>query len=250
MRGAAGGEATFDLRFAYGRGAQLSMPVQLSKGDMLKIIVGAQGGTAQFYSGGGGASAVWLTDAAGLLAVAGGGGAAGRFIPNTDIFTGGDANPTNGVGSEGSSGRDGYLAFLDDGRGGTNGNGGTAYRDFQGTGGGGILSAGGGGQYGTGGGQLSFASDSTANGGVVIQPAFNNGACVGSSVGAEGGYGGGGTGYGCKQGSGGGGGWSGGGGGPFAAGGGGCFCKYDCTFRPFDDSFIERDGFVSLVSVP
>jgi hypothetical protein len=51
-------------------------------------------------------------------------------------------------------------------------------------------------------------------------------------------------------GGGGGGGWSGGGGGNWPAGGGGSFCLNACTFRPFDASFTERDGFVSLVSVP
>ncbi len=202
--GAQGGGRTFSDGRPGGLGAQAEGVVSLQAGDILSIVVGGAGATAEYSGGGGGGRCVYL--AAGLmpLVVAGGGGG-GYF--------------TDGLsGQSGEAGGDGFAQDGAAGAGGTAGNGGgggVAYYSYGGGGGGGgFLTAGEAGVItdpnivGSPGGSGGQAGSGTAAGGTGSFDRAGNG---GYGGGGGGGYtGGGGGGYG---------GGGGGGGGSFVTGG-------------------------------
>ena len=95
----------------------------LDSGNLLKIVVGAQGSSSSTYrAGGGGGTFVWLNGASQPLIVAGGGGGGG-----------GTGTNSNGI-ENGQTGTDGEAGFKEPdawspgvgGAGGTNGSGGQA----------------------------------------------------------------------------------------------------------------------------
>ncbi|XP_032220304.2 PE-PGRS family protein PE_PGRS30 [Nematostella vectensis] len=190
--GASGGYDTTDNAKAYrGRGAKMAGTFTLNKGDIIKILVGQEGGinSVAKSTGGGGGSFVVKGDTP-LLVAGGGGGTESPLSRHAPC----DASKT-------TSGNSGYggLAWP----GGTGGNGATtADSDNSGGGGGGYLTGGRsstvfGGEYGTGGeGGKAFV-----NGGVGGRSYTNS---------IVGGFGGGGGAYGNGGGAAGGGGYSGG----------------------------------------
>jgi hypothetical protein len=171
-----------------GRGADASGDVTLTAGEVLKIIVGGEGGTGTYGGGGGGGSFVLEKGSTTTALVIGGGGGGGGYA-----FQGGEGEAT----TEGGNGT-GFSAGL----GGTDGHGGGSGFDNVsiGGGGGGFLSAG--------------ASDGRYTGGAKAGGAGGTGFGT-----ANGGFGGGGGG--AEPGGGGGGGYGGGGGGGTRGGGGG-----------------------------
>jgi hypothetical protein len=195
-RGAAGGNPG-----SFGKGRVMRTEnVTLTKGEVLKILVGQQGvkNNRGANNGGGGGGTFVVRDTQTPIIVAGGGGGRGE---------GGNEHPnSNAAGwsnlEPGNSGGDGSP---NNGKGGTDGNGGLGSASHAG---------GGGGLLGDGGNSLggSFGGKSFINGGIGgIETNYNS---------AYGGFGGGGGG---GAGGGGGGGYSGGGGGydPIWASGGG-----------------------------
>lgn len=213
--GAQGGGRTFSDGRPGGLGAQAEGVVSLQAGDILSIVVGGAGATAEYSGGGGGGSFVY--PAAGLmpLVVAGGGGG-GYF--------------TDGLsGQSGEAGGDGFAQDGAAGAGGTAGNGGggggVAYYSYGGGGGGGgFLTAGEAGVItdpnivGSPGGSGGQAGSGTAAGGTGSFDRAGNGGYGGGGGGGYtggGGYGGGGGGGGYSNYGGGGG----GGGGSFVTGG-------------------------------
>ena len=189
-----------------GFGANMSGEFNLNGGDVLKIIVGQQGGIAsnQVGNGGGGGSFVALSDDTPLLVAGGGGGTGHNQAFSGDPGLNGLIVESGGTGLAGNPGAGGSNG---DGGAATNGNSSTA----NAAGGGGFFTDGGSSTYGAGG----------VNGG----KAFVNGGQGGDSTG---GFGGGGGSnlfiYGCgssPHGGSGGGGYSGGGGGGANCNGGG-----------------------------
>lgn len=168
-----------------GLGATMSGSFALNKGDILKLLVGQQGGSNCYDGGGGGGTFVTKQDNTALIIAAGGGGGAPSGFSGSGIH--GGRTDSSGSSTSWASG-------------GSNGNGGGGYN----------AAGGGGGLNGNGSG--SWGGQSFVNGGT-------GGA---GTSGAFGGFGGGGGG-GQTNGAGGGGGYSGGGASPwsyFAAGGG------------------------------
>ena len=186
-----------------GLGASITGTVSVTPGQVLKVLVGGQGGAGTQGGGGGGS---FVTTSANIpLVIAGGGG--GGYYPGY-AFSSGNASGTTST--TGQNGIDGYnYQGTQGGTGGTGGNGGGVA--------GGIYydsGAGGGGLYGNG------ASNGVAQPGI----AFVNGGAggAGGGTGGFGGFGGGGGGdWYSWTGGGGGGGYSGGGGGTFYGVGGG-----------------------------
>lgn len=174
-----------------GYGARMRGDFSLKVGQVLKILVGQQGGVT--YAGGGGGTFV-ATDLNVPLIVAGGGNSTSAWssTPINAVTT------TSGVnGGQGDAG-------------GTNGSGGAS------TSGAGNASAGGAGFFGNG-------TNSTC-GSSVAPLSFINGGTGGTTCNAVGGFGGGSASDGCCQGaSGAGGGYSGGGGGLATVGAGGSY---------------------------
>jgi type II secretory pathway pseudopilin PulG len=170
-----------------GNGAEMQGDFNLTKGQVLKILVGQMGSnssTIDTGGGGGGGTFIVLDDNTPLI-IAGGGGA------------GGDNGP---VGSGGTTSTTGLTGGNSGGAGGTNGSGGTGYSTAGG-----------------GGGLLTDGTDATYGG-----KAFVNGGAGAVGIYGIGGFGGGG-GTSCEDtdnGTGGGG-YSGGGAGASNAGGGG-----------------------------
>ncbi len=213
--GNGGGQRTDDrpVLMYGGRGAGIGGNFALSAGDILRVLVGMNGGvnpgefvSGETYSGGGGGGTFISVSHAGQafvpLLIAGGGGGAGTRDTVNDGRGLEDANSAK----EGQGQFDGGLA-------GTNGAGGQgASTDTGGAGGGGYLTVGGNSESATGG--ASFLAGG-AGGGPSTQFCF----------GAPGGFGGGGgAGWSdCTEeggpGGGGGGGYSGGGGGGWTYGG-------------------------------
>ena len=133
VAGASGG--TVPLR-AGGKGRVITAQIKLTQGQVLKILIGQEGGRAGFTSGwaGGGGGGTFIVDSAtagAILVVGGGGGSAqsSTGYSNSAGSTGLDAaayNVTSGV--SGTSG----------GSGGTNGGGGVGNGSWCGGGGGGL----------------------------------------------------------------------------------------------------------------
>ena len=175
--------------------------VNVTPGQVLKVLVGGQGGTGTQGGGGGGS---FVTDNSnGALVIAGGGGG-GPYN--------GSYNLSNASGTTGTSGLAGMNsgASVTGGAAGTGGTGGTCYTGYPGT----SQGAGGGGLTGSG------ATCSSVGGGSSFTSGGAGGAAAGSG-GAGGFGGGGGADWSYWTGGGGGGGYSGGGGGTYYGVGGG-----------------------------
>nr|XP_058940498.1 loricrin-like [Pocillopora verrucosa] len=219
--GGAGGYDSHPNSAKYrGRGARMIGTFSLSKGEVIQILVGQEGGINKHYPSSGGAGGTFVVRGGNTpLIIAGGGG--GIQNPSSR-HPGCDANA-------GSSGNPGYKSWS----GGNHGNGSQiADGGYSGGGGGGFYSSGRsskqfGGTMGTGGeGGKGFLQ-----GGVGGKAKMKS---------ADGGFGGGAGGYGWSGGAGGGGGYSGGSSGNHSwnscGGGGGSYNvgKYqqnDCCYR-------------------
>ena len=193
--GAAGGNPG-----SFGRGRDIQTNTTLTKGEVIRILVGQQGvGSGQVTRGGGGGTFVVRGTQTPII-VAGGGG--GRAEGGSNEYSNSNASDTTS-GNKGGNG-----TGPNNGDGGTNGGGGGAQSlSYSGGGGGGLLT------NGASNSNNGFGGASFINGGV-------GGLETGSNV-YYGGFGGGG---GSPAGGGGGGGYSGGGGGyepTWATGGGG-----------------------------
>ncbi len=232
--GASGGYAPGKLG---GRGRVITSQIYLNQGQVLKILVGQEGGRGEFTAGaaGGGGGGTFIVDSATatpLLVVGGGGGGAKASAPwsNTSGSNGLDASPYNSTaGVDGTNG----------GAGGTNGGGGVTNGTW--------CAGGGGGFTGNGSNGLSYAYGGKS---------FTNGGAGGANyapsntINIAGGFGGGGgllsmDGY--ETNGGGGGGYSGGGCGrnanhPGGGGGGGNFY----TGRYISNSLNTGDGYVTI----
>lgn len=186
VAGAAGGTSTA----AGGRGIILTSSSQLTKGHVLKILVGQMGQGFKAGTGGGG-TFVYNNTSLNLLFAAGGGGGGGMIVNAGTVEAGRDAVIT----TSGTADTSGLCA------GGTNGNGGFAVD--------------GDGNSSAGGGYLTNGSNVIFSGGTIFGGnSFMNGGLGSSTISGlnngEGGFGGGGNVY--NNGAGGGG-YSGGGGG-------------------------------------
>ena len=216
----------------------ITSQIYFNQGQVLKILVGQEGGRGEFSAGaaGGGGGGTFVVDSATaspLLVVGGGGGGAKATSPwsNTSGSNGLDAAPYNS-----SAGVDGTNG----GAGGTNGSGGVTNGTW--------CAGGGGGFTGNGSNGLSYAYGGKS---------FTNGGTGGANyapsntINIAGGFGGGGgllsmDGY--ETNGGGGGGYSGGGCGrnanhPGGGGGGGNFY----TGRYISNSLNTGDGYVTII---
>jgi hypothetical protein len=201
-----------------GFGAAVRGDFTLTAGQVIRILVGQEGG-AQPYAGGGGGGSFVVDALNNPLIIAGGGGGATGYIGNSrGIFVGGcGLITTNGGNSNVTTGNYGFSAP-------GSGGGAPAMGGTQGYGGGGAVAAGGGGFFNIGGASTA----PYANPGQGFMQGGAGGA-VGTSAGNttnHGGFGGGGSGQYSTGYGGGGGGYSGGGAGNFdgslqGAGGGG-----------------------------
>ncbi len=189
-----------------GLGARMRGTFSVTPGQVLKVMVGGQGGFGNYVGGGGGGTFV-TTNANAALCIAGGGG--GRFYGGQNC---GQGNMDGTTSTSGNSGYECGAYGIPSGAGGAGPNGGNAIVYFWGVGaGGGGLNGNGAGGGGAGGG-ASFI-----NGGAGGAAAN----CCGGYAG-NGGYGGGGGGdWWNWTGGGGGGGYGGGGGGEYYGLGGG-----------------------------
>ena len=218
-KGASGGNPG-----SFGRGRVVSVNVKLTKGEILKILVGQQGiKSPRSSNAGGGGGTFVVRDTQTPIIVAGGGG--GRSESWNYEFQNSNAAGSNTPGNTGGNG-----SVKNNGKGGTNGDGGGS-SIHQAGGGGGLIGNGGNSSDGSLGG-LSFV-----NGGVGgIETNYNS---------AYGGFGGGGS---SGAGGGGGGGYSGGGGGydpVWASGGGGS--SYIIPSMSSDDGATNvGDGSVTI----
>ena len=183
-----------------GDGAEISGTVELTAGEVLKIVVGGAGGNGASLgsgAGGGGGSFVLVGNGDGTytpLLVAGGGGGGGLGLAGGSAETGPGGG--NGTGNGGAGSHYGYGG------------------GFNGGGGGGSL-----GGYGGNGGAFTYGTNGgTGNAYAAGQGAYsyNGGGFGGGGGGGEGG-GGGGGGFGGGGGGGGGDYYSGGGGGSYVA---------------------------------
>ena len=192
-----------------GRGARMKGTFSLSQGQVIMIIVGQMGGTAQYVGGGGGGSFVWISGITSNPIIAAGGGGGG-----------GHSNSYNGV--DATTSNNGTNGLNQSSGGGTNGSGGVdvTASSKEASGGAGWLSNGNDGTV--------YSCESITKGGIRPLEGGTGGAGGGSGTRiAPGGFGGGGGGNArCGAvGGGGGGGYSGGGAGAeppsFDGGGGG-----------------------------
>lgn len=237
--GASGGTEPYKIlpNAEGGKGAVVSGTFDLTIGEVLRIVVGGEGGNGpskfdDFGAGGGGGGSFVVGPNNTPLLIAGGGGGGGA---------GSGANGVSATLLSATSGKDdGGLA--PGGTGGSSGQGGTGgsyYNSSQGGGGGGgFFNGGGAGGDSGGAGGLSFLLG--ANGG------------VGGGGGGMGGFGGGGGG---GSGGGGGGGYSGGGGGGSAGsggsgGGGGAGGSFNAGYanQTFSVAFSAGDGLVIIAA--
>jgi hypothetical protein len=237
--GAAGDNRGTNL-FSRGRDIQLS--TILTKGEVIKILVGQKGKNGGNAGSGGGGTFV-VKDKQTPIIVAGGGGGIGA---NNNFINSNANNSTSG-----NNAGDGTGIGISNGAGGTNGNGGSGF----------YTSAGGGGLLGDGTinikGEASFngisGGSSFIKGGVGGNSGFIGGNPPNNSTGAFGGFGGGGGCYGNGGGGGGGGGYSGGGGGhyndPIAWGSGGGGGSYGITSFTDNGAINSGDGSVTITLV-
>ena len=197
-KGAQGGGMT-NNGLPGGKGAAMNATYAVTPGQVLKYIVGGQGGTASYTGGGGGGTFVWDNATNALLMAAGGGGGAGRDdatsvgLPGVDATT--DTNGVNGftmtigAGTAGGGGviPTGYPYYASGGAGWlSNGNNGTTHGCAQNSIGGTRPLAGGNG--GNGGGSSPYPNGGFGGGG------GGNGRCGAVGGGGGGGYSGGGAG--------------------------------------------------------
>ena len=177
-----------------GKGRSIQLTTTLIKGEVIRILVGQQGGGNAFGQSGGGGGTFVVRDTQTPIIVAGGGGGKG--------YAGAGSNTNASLSTSGNNSSTG-------GAGGTNGQGGVGSDD-----------GGGGGMFGNGSGNGSEGGLSFINGG-------SGGIGTNDGTPVDGGFGGGGGGNGA-DGGGGGGGYSGGGGGgsggsSIGGGGGGSY---------------------------
>lgn len=209
--GAQGGSYTGNASCYGGYGAQTVASVHFNAGDVVKVLVGQQGGsTGSDAGGGGGASMIYLSSsgAASPLMVAGGGGGGGY---NSGAAPGGSGTVgTPGSGSGGAGGSGGFL--------------------IGGGGGGGVFSDG--------------TAGDTAQGGASAVSGFLGGS--GSDPWNYGGYGGGGGGG--WGGGGGGGGYTGGNStdGYWGGTGGTSYLSASVSLLSYQSGFEAGDGFVNF----
>jgi hypothetical protein len=208
--------ASAEPNFEGGRGAQAQADLELTAGDVLRIVVGQAGsGVDSESNGGGGGGSFVVAGAAVPLVVAGGGGG----MRSSAEQNGCDANTgTFGIVGSGSSSTSSCEPKTDD----ESLGGDITSTNWYGSAGAGFFGDGAN-DVGGNGITYGFGGLSWANG--MLGGDWND-ECSGS-VPAEGGFGGGGSGSGC-DGGGGGGGYSGGDGG-FIAGGGGSFVTASAT---------------------
>lgn len=226
-----GASSSYNAGWIGSSGAVFQLDVNLTAGQVYKILVGQMGGRYTTQSSGGGGGTFFTTSSNSPIAIAGGGGGTQTSSTAQDWVSAGTdpTSTTNGQAGTGTT----------PGAGGTSGNGGK---------GGGTSSwaAGGGGFYTAG--TIPYNS---ANGG---QPgiAFINGGTGGAGYNAAafGGFGGGGGTHGNAGGGGGGGGYSGGGGGANttgAVGGGGG--SYASIAGAVWNSFHQGDGYLTITKL-
>jgi hypothetical protein len=230
--GAAGG-----ARVTYNRGRDIVLNVELTKGEVIRILVGQMGVVGSYQGGGGGGTFVvrgsQVSPTAILVAGGGGGGGGGGDNPANGVSDA--AAPNTGNGNSGGGNQTGGNDRF--GTGGTSGQGGNNSN----------YSDGGAGLIGNGTGSASNQSPSSVwpkaftTGGTGGQPTSNN---------AFGGFGGGGSTNSASASGGGGGGYSGGGGGGnhsnygWSSGGGGG--SYGIT-TPTDSGAVNAGhGFVII----
>jgi hypothetical protein len=221
-QGGAGKNSGSSQLYPGGAGALVAGRLSLTRGTILNVVVGGQGGSSTgIGSGGGGGGGTFIyRDLATPLAIAGGGGGG-----SSSGYSGGSGRDTDDGGNSGIP--NGYYASI-------GGSGGSGGQGSQGNGGGG----GGGGFFGNG--QDGVASGFGGGGGGNF--AGGNGSVY--FGGGRGGFGGGG-----------GGGFSGGGGGGFSGGaagygvgggGGGSFLTDAATDAVLQSGVNTGDGFASI----
>ena len=212
--GAQGAIGSSSSSKAGGKGAKISGHFNLTKDDVIKILVGQQGLEGDYMGGGGGGTYVVTSDNTALIIAGGGGGGMGT---SGNARGHRDGEPgltgTSGGNSEITSGNFGAAAS-------GSGGGAKATGGSNGYGGGGAVGGGGGGFIGNGGQGWGSQVNNIANAGLSFLNGGTGGNTSGTRAGrtsSDGGFGGGGAshdssantnGYG-----GGGGGYSGGGGG-------------------------------------
>ena len=212
--GAQGAIGSSSSSKAGGKGAKISGQFNLTKDDVIKILVGQQGLEGDYMGGGGGGTYVVTSDNTALIIAGGGGGGMGTSGTARGHR---DGEPgltgTSGGNSEITSGNFGAAAS-------GSGGGAKASGGSNGYGGGGAVGGGGGGFIGNGGQGWGSQLSNLANAGLSFLNGGTGGNTSGTRAGrtsSDGGFGGGGAshdssantnGYG-----GGGGGYSGGGGG-------------------------------------
>lgn len=242
---AAGASGGYTPNALGGKGRVITIHASLTAGQVIKVLVGQEGGRAQFsvgYVGGGGGGSFVINQTTNTpILIAGGGGGAGEGSSawGSPKLAGVDASPynvTNGQNGMGFSG-----SWSSPGVGGTNGSGGTTFSG--GSGGGGYA---GNGQKGSYGGEAGTAFVNGGLGGA------NTAACGGGfTLNVAGGFGGGAGAGMCptyEANGGGGGGYSGGGGSNSrvgAGGGGGNF--YTGTY--ISSGSNTGNGYVTITSL-
>ncbi|MEI8192486.1 MAG: glycine-rich protein, partial [Flavobacteriia bacterium] len=241
--GAKGGNANNAIG---GSGRSITFTTTLTQGDIIKILVGQQGGFLDFSTGwaagGGGGTFLFNQTTNQLIAAAGGGGGAGQGSPSYPYtINGGDASSYNNT--SGGNGLTSPGSWCSYGPGGTNGSGGLGGGApnslYGGAGGAGWNGQGSTGVYGGGIGQ-TFAQGGLGG--------INLAGCGSWNSSTNGGFGGGGGAGMCTNYEaigGGGGGYSGGGGGGCrvgAGGGGGCFY----TGNYVSETLNTGHGFVNV----
>lgn len=241
LQGAKGGSCSTTGEVG-GNGYQLTVNMNLTQGNILRMVVGHRGGNWGYTAGGGGATSIAFgsdmntasVDTSNLIAIAGGGGGGGN-----SGGTGSSAVASSG----GVAGYPGYAA----GSGGYGGYAGMTSNGGWGTGGAGWLGNGGGGD-GThanyNGSENSIAqSSATPYGASGSNGSYGtHDVAAASCYGAPGGFGGGGAG-GCN-GGGGGGGYS--GGGPGGGGGGSYINSSLVTTGVFNTIHTYTDGSIII----
>ena len=202
-KGAQGGGETY-IGATGGLGAIMTGTFAVTPGQVLEVLVGGQGSSAEYVGGGGGGSFVWDNSTSTLEIAAGGGGGAGvewdylvslNGVNGTTTTLGTNGNDyggpmTSGAGTAGNGGTapSGYYTTAGGGCGwNTNGNNGTTFGcTYNCTGGKRPLA---GGTAGTGGGSFGYNANGGFGGG-----GGGNARCGAVGGGGGGGYSGGGAG--------------------------------------------------------
>jgi len=230
---AAGAQGGAGSIAAGGLGANIKGTFVVSPGQVLRILVGGQGGAGTQGGGGGGS---FVTDISNNpMCIAGGGG--GAYY---DVYSYGSGNANGTTSTSGQNGINSYNSITS-GAGGAGPNGGGSDAGY------GNCGAGGGGLIGNG----SDAIDNAGNGYVAMGGAsFVNGGAGGAGApsGGNGGFGGGGGGdFSYWTGGGGGGGYGGGGGGTFYGVGGGGGSYNGGTSQTNSSGVQSGNGVITIV---